>query len=76
MPKKEGVIRRVSADDREVLAGGARRSSRMPTAPRKTCDRCGDTEWPCFLVDDLCRMCQARRRDERRASEKIAKEPR
>ena len=31
---------------------------------RKVCDRCGDTEWPCFLVDALCRMCQARRRDE------------
>lgn len=45
----------------------------MTTAQRKTCDRCGDTEWPCFLVDALCRMCQARRRDERRA---LAKAPR
>jgi len=44
----------------------------MAAATRKIC-RCGDTEWPCFLVDDLCRMCQARRRDERRA---LAKAPR
>ena len=29
----------------------------------KTCKRCGAPEWPCFLVDALCRMCQARRRD-------------
>lgn len=36
----------------------------------KTCKRCGDVEWPCFLVDALCRMCQARRRDEQRAREK------
>ena len=38
----------------------------MAAATRKICGRCGDTEWPCFLVDALCRMCQARRRDERR----------
>jgi hypothetical protein len=41
----------------------------MTTAPRKGCKRCDDTEWPCFLVDGLCRMCQARRRDELRALE-------
>jgi hypothetical protein len=35
---------------------------------KKICERCGDAEWPCFLVDALCRMCQALRRDERRAS--------
>jgi len=35
-------------------------------AYRKCCERCGDTEWPCFYVDNLCRMCQARRRDEQR----------
>ena len=23
---------------------------------KKTCSRCEDAEWPCFLVDDLCRM--------------------
>ena len=34
---------------------------------RTTCKRCGDIEWPCFIVDELCRMCQARRRDEQRA---------
>ena len=32
----------------------------------KLCKHCGDTEWPCFVVDTLCRMCQARRRDENR----------
>ena len=32
----------------------------------KICTRCGDTAWPIFLVNDLCRMCQARRRDELR----------
>ena len=34
--------------------------------PVRWCDRCGQTEWPCFLVGGLCRMCQARRRDEQR----------
>ena len=32
----------------------------------KICRCCGAVEWPCFLVDVLCRMCQARRRDEQR----------
>ena len=36
-------------------------------AARKSCDRCDDTEWPCFLVKGLCRMCQAWQRDEDRA---------
>lgn len=34
----------------------------------KTCARCGDTEWPCFVVDALCRMCQAQLRDVKRIS--------
>lgn len=33
-----------------------------------TCTCCGDVEWPCFLVLGRCRMCQARRRDDRRAN--------
>ena len=33
----------------------------------KTCKHCGDLEWPCFLIAERCRMCQARRRDEQRA---------
>jgi hypothetical protein len=37
----------------------------------KICERCGDTEWPCFVVNGLCRMCQARRRDERRHERRI-----
>jgi len=41
----------------------------MTTAACKSCERCGDIEWPCFLVKDLCRMCQARRRDEQRELE-------
>ena len=41
----------------------------MPVATRKSCERCGDTEWPCFFVNGLRRMCQARRRDEQRALE-------
>jgi hypothetical protein len=44
----------------------------------KTCKCCGDIEWPCFLVDALCRMCQARRRDARRVNKetdnRVAKE--
>ena len=34
----------------------------------KTCTRCRAAEWPCFLVDDLCRMCQAQLRDVKRVS--------
>jgi hypothetical protein len=37
-------------------------------AARKSCDRCADTEWPCFLVQGLCRMCQAWKRDQDRVS--------
>lgn len=29
----------------------------------KTCKGCRALEWPCFLVEGRCRMCQARRRD-------------
>jgi hypothetical protein len=40
------------------------------TVPFKICDRCGDTEWPCFFIKGLCRMCQARRRDDLHKQEK------
>jgi hypothetical protein len=29
----------------------------------KTCKCCGALEWPCFLINATCRMCQARQRD-------------
>lgn len=40
----------------------------------KTCTRCGASEWPCFLVVELCRMCQARRRDEQSALRDAARD--
>jgi hypothetical protein len=50
------------------MAGVKVEAAQFDMPGKKTCTRCHDTEWPCFLVDGLCRMCQARRRDERRES--------
>ena len=51
--------------DESLVAGG---SVGMKTG-MKSCTRCRAAEWPCFLADALCRMCQALRRDEKRTTQ-------